>query len=219
MEGLEIAAVARAGIDQALAAAAAVTANFVDLSGAEPPEPGAPAASVAPASSAPTATHAEALDALDRANHRDEVDDAVLAFMRGAFAGGMILLAKDGLALGSRGFGGLFDDVSIQSIVIPLSVPSMFARAHDQRATFSGVAPADGAAIHDRFFRLFDLPGPPPMVTVTPVCINDRVVCLYYAHGEHDLAGELEQLASAASATFVRLIRGAKRPAPASKSH
>lgn len=210
MEGLELAAVAQAGIDQALAAAAAVTTVPPDLSGAEPST--APAPAVASAPPPATATLTEALAALEEARDRDAVDDAVLAFMHGAFDGGMILLARDGLALGSRGFGGLFDDVSVQSVVIPLSVPSVFARAHDQRTTFKGAAPVEGAAIHERFFRLFDLATAPPMVAVAPVCIRDRVVCLYYAHGANVAhVGGLEQLASAVSRTFVRLIRAGKQ--------
>jgi hypothetical protein len=89
----------------------------------------------------------------------------------------------------------------------------MFAAAHDRRTSIVGVAPAEGAAIHDRIFRLFDLDRPPPAIVVTPVCIRDRVVCLYYAHGrESDAVPGLEKLADAAAATFVRLIRTSKRP-------
>ena len=160
---------------------------------------------------------AEAIAAITEAEHREAVSDAVIAFMRGIFAGGLILLVKEELALGYRGFGGVFDDSSVESIVIPLALPSFFKTVADSGAEFVGEPPDDSHAIQERFFKLFPLADTPAMVAVIPVLIRERMVCMYYVH-EHDghvmsagSVAELKAVAAAAAQTFVRLIRGAKR--------
>ncbi len=225
-EGREIADNARTGMEQAIAAAAAIARTVPgladELRGDEaPPEPteAPPEPTEAPPepAAAPTLTMHEARAAILRAAHRDAVQRAVVDYMRGCFGGGLVLLAKDGLALGAAGFGGLFDDETVESIVVPLSVPSMLAIAHDTCAPFHGPPPAAGHAVQERLFKLFPLSAPPRDTIVTPVVIRDRVVCLYYAHApgggaiDSDAADGLRALAADAAATFVRMIRGGKR--------
>jgi hypothetical protein len=219
VEGLEVASAATDGIQQAIAAAASTANTAPDLSAtAEPSEPIEPAP---PRPRRPTPPDLDAsIAAIERAGDRDAVDRAVLAYMDGRFGGGLILMAKDGLALGLTGFGGLFDAQSVESIVVPLSVPSAFQRAHDDRIAYVGPPPTSGEPIQERFFKLFSLAVAPREIVVVPVLIRDRVVCLYYGHGV--AAGELDEasiegmrrLAAAAGRTFVSLIKGAKRPAP-----
>jgi hypothetical protein len=154
--------------------------------------------------------------AIERAGERAEVSEAVLSFMRGAFGAGLILTTRDGIALGNLGFGGNFDDDTVETIVVPLSVPTILREAHERRATYRGPTTSDHP-VEDRFFKLFGLEQDPQDVVVEPVVLRDRVVCLYYAHGPggaplpDDRVAELSALARAAEATFVRLIRAAKR--------
>jgi hypothetical protein len=154
--------------------------------------------------------------AIERAAERAEVTEAVLAYLRGAFAAGLILIAKDGVALGHLGFGGSVDDDTVETIVVPLSVPTVLRDAHDRRATYRGPTTSDHP-VEDRFFRLFGLTEDPADVVVEPVVLRGRVVCLFYAHGagggplDDDRVAELAALARAAEAAYVRLIREAKR--------
>lgn len=208
---------ARASVIHALAAASQVTGAPPDLAQlGEPP----PADSYVPAApvAMPLMPLDEARTSIAAADHRDAVQQTVIAFMRGRFGGGLVLLAKDGLALGAAGFGGLFDDESVESILIPLSMPSVLAIAHDTRVVYRGPPPANGQAVQERFFKLFPLPEPPRDTIVAPVVIRDRVVCLYYAHApeggdlDDDAADGLCALAADAADAFVRMIRGGKRP-------
>ncbi len=162
-------------------------------------------------------TAAEARSAIGRATDRNGVGNAVVAFLRKRFGAGLMLIAKDDMALGHRGCGGTFDDSTVESILIPLSAPSMFRTAVEARQTCRGAPPSSGKAIHERFFKLFSLDDEPPSVVVTPVMIRDRVVCLLYAHAAHgggvtdELVAEIEYVAAAVGEAYLRLIREAKR--------
>lgn len=191
-------------IAAAAAAAAKAASKFVPKPEPEPePEP-------------PTLDAEGALAAIAEADGRDQVLEATLAFMRLHFGAGLIAIAKESLALGSKGFGGSFDSSTVESIVVPLNLPSCFKTAHDDARPFRGVPPEDGHTVQNRFFKLFDI-GTPAEVVVMPVKVRSRVVCLLYAHakGGGALSNEsVEQLTAVADATseaFVRLIRGAKQ--------
>lgn len=197
------------------AAAAAATRSAVASASMKPPTPlpaVIPPRPQMPA--APNMTLAEAGDAIEAATTRDQVMAAVVAYMRGTFGAGLVLAVKDGLALGLCGFGGNFDEHTVETIVLPLSVPSFFSRAHNNRMTYAG-EPDDGH-LQTRFFRLFG-GEPPDQVLVAPVVLRDRVVCMFYGHGrdqgaihERHLA-ELQTLAQQTEQAFVRLIREAKK--------
>ncbi len=157
----------------------------------------------------------QAVLAVQDASTRVEIADAIVAYLRGRFGAGLIVIAKEGLALGHRGCGGKFDDESVETILIPLSAPSMFRVAFEAKKVCKGPPPSSGKAIHDRFFKLF--PGEAPSeVVVMPVLLKDRVVCMIYAH---DVAGdaiesaaiaELETLAREMADAYRRLIKQAK---------
>jgi len=162
-------------------------------------------------------TAAQAIEAISHAKDREAIADAVFAFMRGAFGGCLILVAKEALALGYRGYGGSFDAASVQSLVIPLTVPSLFRDAFESASAYRGPPHPNGGALQDRFFKLFRLDAPPDEVAVVPVAIKDRVVWLFYGHGRDcatvDVRAfeELAQTAHASSEAFVRLIKEAKK--------
>lgn len=196
--------------------------SLIDLGRTTPPS-GMPATTPPPAAPA-TAPHdeqpltaAQAIQAIRAAPTREQVSDAELAFLRTGFAAGLILVVKGDIALGYRGFGGQFDDTTVESILVPLGVPSMFRLTAESRAIFRGAPPPEGKTLQDRFFKLFRLPAPPSEVAIAPVSVRDRVVTMIYAHGSGGgpLADrsvqELFAVSKEAGDAFVRLIAAAKR--------
>ncbi len=174
------------------------------------------AAAAVEVADAPKLSAEQAVLAVRNAPTRVEIADAIVAYLRGRFGAGLMVIAKEGMALGHRGCGGNFDDDSVETILIPLSAPSMFRVAFEAKRVCKGPPPSSGKAIQDRFFKLF--PGDAPSeVVVMPVVLKDRVVCMIYAH---DAAGdsieaaavvELETLAREMVAAYTRLIKRAKR--------
>jgi hypothetical protein len=159
-----------------------------------------------------TAASRQIADARDR----EGVSAAAIGFVRGAFGAGLMLIAKDQMALGHAGCGGRFDADTVGSILIPLTAPSVFRTAITERRTFRGAPAADGKAIHDRIFKLFPLKGPPTEVIVVPVTLKERVVSALYAHDRSGgplpvrAVGELERLSTDVATAYLRLIRQAK---------
>jgi len=157
----------------------------------------------------------EALERIASAEDRTDVADAALGFMAAHFDGGLMIVVKGDIALGYRGFGGHFDQSTVESVVIPLSVPSLFQRVNDSHEPFHGPPPADAHAVQRRFFKLF--PGEPPAdVALLPVVLKDRLVCMLYGHPgadgsiDDELMSQLGTVADATEQAFVRLLRAAK---------
>jgi hypothetical protein len=173
--------------------------------------------SATPATDGPELDFDAAVHAIQVAANRADVGDAVVGFLRARFGAGLMVIAKQGVAMGHRGCGGAFDDATVESILIPLTAPSMFRVAFEAGKTCRGAPPSGGKAIQDRFFKLFPLPAPPTEVVVTPVSIRNRVVSLIYAHAPNGAAldegavQELEAVAATVSDSYLRLIRDAKR--------
>lgn len=152
-----------------------------------------------------------ALVAITAAETRDDVVDALLAYLRHTFRAGVVFSCKEGLALGQAGFGNDVVADTVGSLVVPLSQPSVLRVAHDRVASFAGPPGSETAStVQDRFFKLFG--GlPPQKVVVVPVTIKSRVVNLLYGHGPRygsveEAAIELGTLADAAEEAFVRII-------------
>ncbi len=158
----------------------------------------------------------ETLTAIANAADRSGIVDAVVAFMRERFAAALVLTCKDGLALGHRGFGGAFDAVSVESVVIPMSMTSCFRVAHDHGTLHRGPPSATMSAVQQRFLKLFP-DHRPAEVVVAPVRVGNRVVCMFYGHPEagtllnDEVVADLAELANATAEGFVRLIREGKQ--------
>lgn len=152
-----------------------------------------------------------ALVAMTAAETRDDVVDALLAYLRHRFVFGVVFVCKDGLALGQVGFGNDVVEDAAASLVVPLSQPSVLRLAFDKVASFAGAPNAETqSSIQDRFFKLFG-GVPPAKVVVVPVTIKGRVINLLYGHGPRhgsveEAAIELGTLAGAAEEAFVRII-------------
>ncbi len=151
---------------------------------------------------------ADAVARIAVAANRDDIADAAVAFGRTIAHAALVLVIRDGAALGHRGFGPDLTPTSIDAITLPLTVPSVIKQVVDAKVPFVGAAP-DLGPLQERFLRLFggrDL-------AVVPVAIGTRVVCVVALRprAAPEIA-ELGQLATAMADAFGRLIRDGKRP-------
>jgi hypothetical protein len=186
------------------------------------PPPVAVPPPAAPPRPAPTVTDAIApvldvdavIDALADAPTRDAVGDAAIAFLRGAYGVAAVLLVRDNLALGHRGFGGSLTPATVESMVVPLNVPSVLRSVHDSGRPFTG-APPDAGTVQERFLRVL---GNPREVVVMPVVLRDRPVCLILVaepRGDaEDAQLDLRTVVAAMEEAYLRLIRDAKKGPP-----
>ncbi len=137
----------------------------------------------------------EALARIATAPTRDAVCELALDYLRGVWHAAVVLIVKEGMALGHRGFGGSVTATSIESIVVPLNQPSFLRTAHDDRRAFVGEAPI-GSIAQDRFMRLFAVVGSKILVAA-PVIVRDRPVCVLFG------LGPIKGLAEAAPGAIV----------------
>ncbi len=166
----------------------------------------------APASRVEAEEAIEIDDALDRMRNaaiRGEIADAIIAHARGLFDTAALLVVRDELALGWRGFGRELDVDRVETLLVPLDVPSIFRQAIEAGDLFAGAAPP--SALHAHVFKVLRA-HPPRQAVVVPISIRDRVVNLLYGQrdGEREL-GEtaldgLRHLARGAADAYVRLI-------------
>lgn len=160
----------------------------------------------------PVLTLDEALATFELANHREEVGDTIADFLAMHFRSGLVLIVKDGAALGWKGFAPFVDREIIESLTIPLGSPSVIRTAFDTKLPWMGAPPADGEATMRRVYKLLRCEPPRTAVTV-PVVVQTRVVNIVYGHGEPDaeLAAEaikeLHIVCSAAADAYRRILR------------
>jgi hypothetical protein len=157
----------------------------------------------------------DAVHRLSVAEHRDQIADIIIDFMLPRFACGILFLLRGDEAQAWRGYAPAIDAQSIETIVFPLTIPSMFRSTRDRAVTFRGSPPAEGAHLHAQIWKYLRCQ-PPLESLIIPVLIGERVIVLVYAHGsdgsrmaEHAVQ-ELQAMCNAAGSSFVRLIQRAK---------
>jgi hypothetical protein len=168
-----------------------------------------------PAALAEAPTLDEAVARIAGGTHRDAIADAAIAYLAGRWSGALVMVVRDGLALGHRGFGGALNPAAVEALVVPLNQPSVLRAAHDRRAPYIG-PPTETSVVQDRFLRAAGWSAGREVVAI-PIALRERVVCLVFAHGllpgrSPDVAhAELRTLAAAMEAAFLRLIRQSKQ--------
>ncbi|MBK9030654.1 MAG: hypothetical protein IPL61_04830 [Myxococcales bacterium] len=179
---------------------------------AAPVAPRATPPPVPPPVPRPAPSKAATCVALAEAGERDQVADLAIAFARGAWRGAVVLIVREGLAVGHRGFGGNATEAALAGMLLPLAPPSMFATVHDEQRTLIG-APPPGNLAQSRFLKLFEAIGPAPVVLI-PVTVRQRVVSLVFAIAPlgslAPAAAALGEVAQAMGEAYERLIREAK---------
>jgi hypothetical protein len=167
-----------------------------------------------------TVTLEDAVHRLSVAEQRDQIADILIDFMLPRFPCGILFLVRGNEAQAWRGYAPAVDPSSIETIVFPLSVPSMFRAARERAATFRGPPPPEGVHLHGQLWKYLRC-APPVDSLVIPLRIGGRVIVLVYAHGAdggrlgESAVEELQAMCNAAGSSFVRLIQRAKdEPTP-----
>ena len=160
--------------------------------------------------SAPTMTVdvAESIAKLAEATSSDAGGDIVVEYMRYRYECGLLLIVKDGSALGWKGFATHADQDAVESIAMPLGSPSFLKDAYETHVPFAGPPSAEGNAIQTRLWKHLKA-APPESVVVVPIVLGTRVINLIYAHPESDAAA-LVKLAAAAATEYARVIKTRK---------
>ena len=152
----------------------------------------------------------DAVAAIAGASRRGEIAAALLSFARGLFDVAALLIVRDQLAFGWKGFGPELDRERIETLLVPLEAPSIVQMAvAAEGLMYAG--PVNPSALHDYLFRVLRTPAPRQAV-VAAVIIGKRVVNLLIGlrlgDGELDKAGleSLHRVARAAGDAYVHLI-------------
>jgi hypothetical protein len=161
-----------------------------------------------------TLTFEACLDAMKKAESRSHIADALLSFAAGMFDVALLLLVKEQLAFGWKGYGPDLTADRIESLIIPMEMPSIFQMAVHQDRLFRGVP--SPSAIHSHLAKVLHSPGN-PYCTVCVIEISGRPVNVLY--GERRAFGPpleddyvaLRKIMTAAEEAYVRLISTHKR--------
>jgi len=200
------------------------------LAAAAPPAASAPQAakprSDAPARSAPPPRRAPARAMNPRevgvllaaASTREDVADALVRFSAGRADSVVVFQVRDEMALGWRGAGTGVPADAVESLMLPLNVPSMFRDAMLTRAPASGAVP--DSTLHKQLVRALRREAPPASMAVVPVVLLDRVVNLVYLdRAASDDAGQaaaaVAEVAARAAGAYERILRESRQKKPA----
>ncbi|WP_428264716.1 hypothetical protein [Haliangium sp.] len=156
----------------------------------------------------------EAIASLELATRRGDVASALMSFAASCFDVAALCVVRDNMAFGWKAIGPYLDADRIESLLIPLDMPSMFQSAiHKEHLLYEAPFPA---TLHTYLYRVLRCQ-PPAAAMVAVISIGQRVVNILYGHRSDDqpLAQrelhELREVTAAASEAYVGLIAASKR--------
>jgi hypothetical protein len=155
------------------------------------------------------------LEDLAATSDRDLAAERLLAYLSGRFECALVMLVKGDVAYGWKGYAREASPSAIESLVVPLSVPSLFQLAAETGRPFHGPPPKEGARLQSRFWKMLGCEAPSETI-VTPIHVGSRLVNLIYAHPEQQRRIKpvaRANLAALASATGLAYRRAIKRAA------
>ena len=165
----------------------------------------------------PVATSLEygaACERIDTATNREQIADTFVDYARGRCDALVVLLVRDGNALGWRGYVAPPNQPArpIEEISLPLGGASALQSAHDAGRTYIGAPPSPARPIEGTLWKALGAEPPPLEVLVVPILVKQRAVNLIYAHTlggtpPPALITELQDLAGRAQTSYLRLIR------------
>jgi hypothetical protein len=173
------------------------------------------AAPIAPAADEtyPSLEVDDAASRLREVTHRGDVAEAIMGYAAGLFQTAVLFIVRDNMAFGWKGFGPGLDRDRIETLLIPLEVPSIFQTAAAGDGFFH--AQPFPATLHNHLWKVLRT-SPPANAAVAVIKIGSRVVNVLYGHceggrelSELDIAG-LREIGGAAAGAYVRLIQMAK---------
>lgn len=139
----------------------------------------------------------EACKVVDGANERDDIADAVLQFTTGRFECAAVFMIRAQNAIGWRARAPGLGADALTRMNIPLGGASVFQAAHDTSAPYRGSALSAGHPTESELWSMLAIDHEPNDMHVIPICIEDRIVNLVYAHafpGSPASMEEAEQL-------------------------
>ncbi len=154
--------------------------------------------------------------AVRQANSRSRMSDLVSYQLENGFdevfSAAMLLVVREDVLIGWKGFVRNAPDKAIDALAIPLDAPSMLQAPCVSNDSFFGF-PEAPASIDQRLWHYF---GPPPReIAILPVEVDGKLTCMLYVQSNGPIpaehAGTLGELARSVSACLTRLIRNAGR--------
>lgn len=159
----------------------------------------------------------DTLAAMESAQQRTEISSAIMSYMANVFETGALCIVRDNMAFGWKGFGPRLERDRIETLLIPLSVPSILEMAVAGDGVFSG--PTFPGTMHKYLFKVLRS-APPPFASAAVIRIGKRIVNVMYGHQAEGAAltdeqvEGLRQVAEAAGAAYLRLIAASKGGSP-----
>ena len=165
--------------------------------------------------SVPTAlAYGAACERIDTANNRDQIADTFIEYAKGRCDALVVLLIRDGNALGWRAYVAPPTRPArpIEELSLPLGGASALQSAHDACQTYLGPPPSPAKPVESTLWTALGADPTPIELLVVPVLVKQRTVNLIYAHTlggspPRALVTELEDLAGRAQTSYLRLIR------------
>lgn len=158
-------------------------------------------------------SHADAVTLISETSKRSDIADAMLAHASELFEVATLLLVRDNMAFGWKGFGPDIDIDRIETLLVPLDATSMFKVALGDERNYR--AKAFSNSLHSHFFRILRTPAPDYSIVV--ICtIGKRIVNLLYGHTEggkdlnEDQMDGLTDVMNTAARAYMRLISNSK---------
>jgi len=179
------------------------------------PQPAPSQPRVRPPAPGPVVSLEDAIHRLSVTQHREQLADVVMDFMRGHFGCGLFFLVRHDQARVWRGFAPGIQEAAIETIAFPISMPSCFQFAHDRCTSFRGSASAEGSRLQRQIWKYLCCEEPSEVVVV-PVLVKSRVLNLVYAHAADGgplpdgPVTDLQALCAALSSAYVRMIQKLK---------
>ena len=165
--------------------------------------------------SVPTAlSYGAACERIDTAINREQIADTFADYAKGRCDALVVLLIRDGNALGWRGY--IAPPIKplrpIEELSLPLGGASALQAAHDSGQTFIGTPPSPAKPVETLLWTALGAEPTPIEVLVVPIMVKQRAVNLIYAHTlggtpPTTLVHELQDLAGRAQTSYLRLIR------------
>ena len=150
------------------------------------------------------------IEEIGTAKDTADVADHIVEFLSTKLPAVLLMLVKDGSALGWKGRAPGADQNALESVMYPLSQPSILSEVVD-RADIVCRAPANDEPIVARLWKLLHCEAPSE-IAVAPIILKDRVVNLVYVHPHEamklpqDTTVMLADITRAASDRYLELI-------------
>src|SRR5205085_1361991 len=106
--------------------------------------------------------------------------DVLVAYLRGAFEGGVIFAVRNDIAFAWKAFGPGLNVREPPKIAVPLTQPSLLVMPYEAKTTFFGTPATDGSELNARIWKALGS-APPREALAHPIVIDEKVAAIVYA--------------------------------------